>query len=69
VALRTSIRQIGNAAFAKGFGAALLLAAAVAAATALLTLLLVRRAETLPVTGGGNHLPARITVTQSFPKS
>jgi EmrB/QacA subfamily drug resistance transporter len=57
-ALRTSIWQIGNAAFADGFAAALLLAAAIAAAMALLTLLLVRRAETLPVTGGSNHLPA-----------
>jgi EmrB/QacA subfamily drug resistance transporter len=50
-ALRTSVRQIGNAAFADGFAAATLLAAAIAAAMALLTLLLVRRAETLPVTG------------------
>jgi hypothetical protein len=57
-ALRTSIWQIGNAAFADGFAAALLLAAAIASAMALLTLLLVRRAETLPVTGGSNHLPA-----------
>ena len=57
-ALRTSIWQIGNAAFADGFAAATLLAAAIAAAMALLTLLLVRRAETLPVTGGSNHLPA-----------
>ena len=57
-ALRTSIWQIGNAAFADGFAAAALLAAAIAAAMALLTLLLVRRAETLPVTGGSNHLPA-----------
>jgi hypothetical protein len=43
-ALRTSIWQIGNAAFADGF----------AAAMALLTLLLARHVETLPVTGGGN---------------
>jgi EmrB/QacA subfamily drug resistance transporter len=57
-ALRTSIWQIGNAAFADGFAAATLLAAAIAAAMALLTLLLVRRAETLPVTGDSNHLPA-----------
>jgi EmrB/QacA subfamily drug resistance transporter len=57
-ALRTSIRQIGNAAFADGFAAAALLAAAIAAAMALLTLLLVRRAETLPVTGGGTRLLA-----------
>jgi hypothetical protein len=57
-ALRASISQIGNAAFADGFAAAALLAAAIAAAMALLTLLLVRRAETLPVTGGGNYLPA-----------
>jgi hypothetical protein len=57
-ALRTSIWQIGNAAFADGFAAALLLAAAIAAAMALLTLLLVRHAETLPVMGGSNHLPA-----------
>ena len=57
-ALRASIWQIGNAAFADGFAAATLLAAAIAAAMALLTLLLVRRAETLPVTGGSNHLPA-----------
>jgi EmrB/QacA subfamily drug resistance transporter len=56
--LRTSIWQIGNAAFADGFAAAALLAAAIAAAMALLTLLLVRRAETLPATGGGNCLPA-----------
>jgi EmrB/QacA subfamily drug resistance transporter len=57
-ALRTSIWQIGNGAFAEGFAAAALLAAAIAAAMALLTLLLVRRAETLPVTGGGTHLLA-----------
>jgi EmrB/QacA subfamily drug resistance transporter len=57
-ALRTSIGQIGKAAFADGFAAATLLAAAIAAAMALLTLLLVRRAETLPVTGVSNHLPA-----------
>lgn len=56
--LRTSVRQIGKAAFADGFAAATLLAAAIAAAMALLTLLLVRRAETLPVTGGSNYLPA-----------
>jgi len=56
--LRTSVRQIGKAAFADGFAAATLLAAAIAAAMALLTLLLVRRAETLPVTGGSTHLPA-----------
>jgi EmrB/QacA subfamily drug resistance transporter len=57
-ALRTSIGQIGNAAFANGFAAATLLAAAIAAAMALLTLVLVRRGETLPVTDGSNHLPA-----------
>ena len=57
-ALRTSVGQIGKVAFADGFAAATLLAAAIAAAMALLTLLLVRRAETLPVTGGSNHLPA-----------
>jgi EmrB/QacA subfamily drug resistance transporter len=57
-ALRTSIWQIGNTAFADGFAAALLLAAAIAAAMALLTLFLVRRAETLPVTGSSDHLPA-----------
>jgi EmrB/QacA subfamily drug resistance transporter len=57
-ALRTSIWQIGNAAFADGFAAAALLAAAIAAAMALLTLLWVRRAETLPLTGGSNQLPA-----------
>jgi hypothetical protein len=51
-ALRASVWQIGNAAFANGFAAATLLAAAVAAAAALFTVLLVRRAETLPVTGG-----------------
>jgi EmrB/QacA subfamily drug resistance transporter len=56
-ALRTSIWQIGNTAFADGFAAALLLAAAIAAAMALLTLLLVRRAETSPVTSGSN-IPA-----------
>ena len=53
--LRTSIWQIGNAAFADGFAAALLLAAAIAAAMAPLTLLLVRRAETSPVAAGGTH--------------
>jgi hypothetical protein len=58
LALQTSIRQIGNAAFAEGFAAALLLAAAIAAAMALLTLLLVRRTETLPDTGGSNHFSA-----------
>jgi fucose permease len=58
-ALRTSIWQIGNAAFADGFAAALLLAAAIAAAMALLTLLLVRRVETLPVTAGRDYLAAR----------
>ena len=57
-ALRTSIGQIGKVAFADGFAAATLLAAAIAAAMALLTLLLVRRAETSPVTGGSDHLPA-----------
>jgi EmrB/QacA subfamily drug resistance transporter len=57
-ALRTSIWQIGNAAFADGFAAAMLLAAAVAATMALFTVLLVRRAETLPVTAGGNRLLA-----------
>jgi EmrB/QacA subfamily drug resistance transporter len=56
--LRTSVRQIGKAAFADGFAAATLLAAAIAAAMALLTLLLVRRAQTLPITGGRNYLPA-----------
>jgi EmrB/QacA subfamily drug resistance transporter len=61
-ALRASIWQIGHAAFADGFAAATLLAAAIAVATALLTLLLVRRAETLPVTGGSNRLPAREAV-------
>ena len=55
--LRARVWQIGNAAFAGGFAAATLLAAAVAAAMALLTVILVRRAETLPVTGGSNHLP------------
>jgi hypothetical protein len=60
-ALRRSIWQIGNAAFADGFAAAVLLAAAVAAAMALFTVLLVRRAETLPVTGGGNRLLASET--------
>ncbi|HSY57572.1 MAG TPA: MFS transporter [Bradyrhizobium sp.] len=54
-ALRASVWQIGNAAFADGFAAAALLAAAVAAAAALFTVLLVRRAETLPVTGGSTH--------------
>jgi EmrB/QacA subfamily drug resistance transporter len=49
-ALRASVWQIGNAAFADGFAAAALLAAAVAAAMALFTVLLLRRAETLPVT-------------------
>jgi EmrB/QacA subfamily drug resistance transporter len=44
-ALRASVWQIGNAAFADGFAAAALLAAAVAAAMALFTVLLVRRAE------------------------
>jgi EmrB/QacA subfamily drug resistance transporter len=58
-AMRTAIGQIGNAAFADGFAAAALLAAAVAAAMALITVLLVRRAETSPVTGGGNRLPSR----------
>jgi MFS family permease len=53
--LRTSIWQIGSAAFADGFAAAMLLAAAVAATMALFTVLLVRRAETLPVTAGGNR--------------
>jgi hypothetical protein len=51
-ALRASVWSIGNAAFADGFAAAALLAAAVAAAAALL---LVRRAETLPVTGGSTE--------------
>src|SRR6266446_2998276 len=46
-ALRASVWQIGNAAFADGFAAAALLAAAVAAAMALFTVLLLRRAETL----------------------
>jgi EmrB/QacA subfamily drug resistance transporter len=59
-ALRTSVWQIGNAAFADGFAAAALLAAAVAAAMALFTVLLVGRAETLPVRGDGTHLPARM---------
>jgi hypothetical protein len=59
-ALRASIGQIGNAAFAEGFAAALLLAATIAGAMALLTLLLVRRAETLPVTEGSNQLPASV---------
>ena len=54
-ALRPSVWQIGNAAFADGFAAAALLAAAFAAAMALFTVLLVRRAETLPVTGGRNE--------------
>jgi hypothetical protein len=44
-ALRASVWQIGNAAFADGFAAAALLAAAVAAAMALFTVLLVRRTE------------------------
>jgi EmrB/QacA subfamily drug resistance transporter len=57
-ALRTSIRQIGNAAFAGGFAAATLLAAAIAAVMALLTLLLVRRSETSPVAAS---LPASKT--------
>jgi MFS family permease len=57
-AMRTAIWQIGNAAFADGFSVAALLAAAVAAAMAVFTVLLVRRAETSPVTGGGNRLPA-----------
>jgi hypothetical protein len=57
-AMRTAIWQIGNAALADGFAAAALLAAAVAAAMALFTMLLVRRAETSPVAGGGNCLPA-----------
>jgi hypothetical protein len=57
-ALQAGVLQIGNAAFADGFAAATLLAAAIAAAMALFTLLLVRRAETLPVTAGGAHLPA-----------
>jgi EmrB/QacA subfamily drug resistance transporter len=60
-ALRTSIWQIGNAAFADGFAAALLLAAAIAATMALFTVLLVRRAETLPVTAGSDHLRASET--------
>jgi len=59
-ALQTGIRQIGNAAFADGFAAALLLAAALAAAMALVTLLLVRHTETLPVTGSNNHLPDQL---------
>jgi len=54
-ALRASVWQIGNAAFADGFAAAALLAAAVAAAAALFTVLLVRRAETLPVRGGSTE--------------
>jgi hypothetical protein len=57
-ALRSSVGRIGNAAFADGFAAALLLAAGIAAMMALLTLLLVRRAETLPVTGGSTQLAA-----------
>jgi len=57
-ALQTSLWQIGSAAFADGFAAALLPAAAIAAVMALLTLVLVRRAETLPATGDINHLPA-----------
>jgi len=55
-ALRASVWQIGNAAFANGFAAAALLAAAVAAAMALFTVLLVRRAETLPVTRAEGEL-------------
>jgi EmrB/QacA subfamily drug resistance transporter len=54
-ALRASVWQIGNAAFADGFAAAALLAAAVAAAMALFTVLLVRGAETLPVTLADLH--------------
>jgi len=54
-ALRPRVWQIGNAAFADGFAAAALLAAAFAAAMALFTVLLVRRAETLPVTGGSTE--------------
>src|SRR5260370_22549 len=54
-ALRASVWQIGNAAFADGFAAAALLAAAVAAAAALFTVLLVRRAETVAVTGGSTE--------------
>ena len=54
-ALQASIGQIGSAAFADGFAAALLLVA-IAAVMALLTLALVRRAETMPVTVGGNPL-------------
>jgi hypothetical protein len=57
-ALRARVWQIGNAAFADGFAAATLLAAEVAAVMALFTVLLVRRAETMPVTGGSNRLPA-----------
>jgi hypothetical protein len=57
-ALRASVWQVRNAAFANGFAAAALLAAAVAAAMALLTVLLVRRAETLPAAGCGTHLAA-----------
>jgi EmrB/QacA subfamily drug resistance transporter len=57
-ALRASVWQVRNAAFANGFAAAALLAAAVAAAMALLTVLLVRRAETLPAAGSGTHLVA-----------
>jgi EmrB/QacA subfamily drug resistance transporter len=57
-ALRASVWQLGNVAFADGFAAATLLAAAVAAAMALATALLVRRVETLPVRGGGTHLAA-----------
>jgi hypothetical protein len=59
-ALRASVWQIGNTAFADGFAAAALLAAAVAAAMALFTVLLVRRAETSPVTGDRTHLSASV---------
>ena len=41
--------------------AAALLAAMIAAAMALLTALLVRRAGTLPVTGGGTHRTRRLS--------
>ena len=57
-AVRASVWQIVNAAFADGFAAAALLAAAVAAAMALFTVLLVRHTETLPVTDPGTHLAA-----------
>lgn len=57
-ALRTSIRQIGNAAFVDGFAAATLLAAAIASVMALLTLLLVRRAATVPITADSELLSA-----------